>query len=77
MSEGVGRELVELKIKNSEREPNKDRWAKYSPLLLIRLLVEPMADVTQLTLTDQFLPDGFGPVDRRDNGGHTRVLALA
>jgi hypothetical protein len=33
-----------------------------------------MADVTQLSLTDQFLPDGFRPLIRRDDGGGGKAI---
>lgn len=37
--------------------------------LLLRQFVQPMADVAQPALTHQFAPDGFGPLDRRADGG--------
>ena len=43
--------------------------ARYGPPLLVRPFIEPMADVTQLALTDQFLPDGLRPLIRRDDLG--------
>ena len=50
---------------------------EYIEQLVFGLLVEPMADVSQLTLPDEFLPDGFGPLDGRDDSGHLRVRARA